>query len=430
LRKNIFNIKKLDLCILYTTLIFFILINFIYFYLNLTESIKVSNYAYNELFINYQAGFIRRGLLGEVIWQLNNIFSIDPRIFSTLFFFSIYLAQIFLFIYIFKKYLVSKLIFFTVIFSPSLLLFHIYTPELFFLKDGIIKLVFLIHAFVFYHFIYKNNDRKRYFQYLRFFIIPLLFITILVHEYQVFSLSLHFLISLGSIKEKKEINKIFKNYIPLVIPVIFILFFFGNQLQFDNLSEILKKFDVELNPYLGGGIYHYIGGFYKWHFFYFSYRDFVNLFLSFILSVLIFYMLFNYLLEKKIVFFSSKYQSKYLFFFIPVIIPFLLTSDHGRNLSFLSFYLVTFFIILNLNTKKLTNLIDLISKDHLKKYMLFVFIFFYVFMWKLDQLAGFGLQGKPNDIFQSSLFAEFIKFIKFLYNYIDMNVLDLPEINL
>ena len=33
-------------------------------------------------------------------------------------------------------------------------------------------------------------------------------------------------------------------------------------------------------------------------------------------------------------------------------------------------------------------------------------------MWKLDQLAGFGLQGKPNDIFQSSLFSEIIKFIK------------------
>ena len=62
--------------------------------------------------------------------------------------------------------------------------------------------------------------------------------------------------------------------------------------------EILRKFNVELNPYLGGGIYHYIGGFYKWHFFYFSYRDFVNLFLSFVLSVLTFYVLFNYLLEK------------------------------------------------------------------------------------------------------------------------------------
>ena len=51
-------------------------------------------------------------------------------------------------------------------------------------------------------------------------------------------------------------------------------------------------------------------------------------------------------------------------------------------------------------------------------------------MWKLDQVAGFGLQGKPNDIFQSSLFAEIIKFIKFLYQFIDENLINLPEIRL
>ena len=91
------NIKKFNPYIFYVLLIFFILINFVYFYLNLTDNINVSNYAFNELFINYQAGFIRRGLLGEVIWHLNSFFSIDPRIFFSLFFFLIYLTQIILF---------------------------------------------------------------------------------------------------------------------------------------------------------------------------------------------------------------------------------------------------------------------------------------------------------------------------------------------
>jgi hypothetical protein len=45
-------------------------------------------------------------------------------------------------------------------------------------------------------------------------------------------------------------------------------------------------------------------------------------------------------------------------------------------------------------------------------------------------MAGFGLRGIPNDIFQSSLFAEFIKFIKYLYIYIDLNFYNLPEIKL
>ena len=119
---------------------------------------------------------------------------------------------------------------------------------------------------------------------------------ILIHEYQVFALSLHFLISLGSVQGKKGFKKLLKFYYPLIIPIFLIIIFFGNQVQFENLSEILKKFNIELNPYLGGGLYHYIGGFYKWHFFYFSYRDFINLFFSFILSILIFYVLFDYLI--------------------------------------------------------------------------------------------------------------------------------------
>ena len=50
-------------------------------------------------------------------------------------------------------------------------------------------------------------------------------------------------------------------------------------------------------------------------------------------------------------------------------------------------------------------------------------------MWKLDQMAGFtGSSGQI--IFQSSLFAEFVKLIKFSYNYVDLNLFDLPEIRL
>ena len=94
------NIKKFNPYIFYVLLIFFILINFVYFYLNLTDNINVSNYAFNELFINYQAGFIRRGLLGEIIWQLNSFFSIDPRIFLVYFFLNISNTNYFIFLYI------------------------------------------------------------------------------------------------------------------------------------------------------------------------------------------------------------------------------------------------------------------------------------------------------------------------------------------
>jgi hypothetical protein len=428
--RNFLNDKKINTSFLLISLIFFVFINLIYFYSNF--QIKMSDYIYSlhELFINYQAGFIRRGLLGEIAWQLNNFFSIEPKFFFNIFFFIIHLLQILLFFLLFRKYIVSKLIFFLIFFSPSLLLFHIYSPELYFLKDALIKTIFLAHAFIFCKFYLIDKDKNKYLKCLKILIIPLLLFSILIHEYQVFSVSLHFLITLSVVKTKDEIKKILKYYLFPIIPILLVIIFFGNQAQFEDLSNLLMKFNVKLNPYLGGGLYHYIGGFYKWHFFYFGYRDFVNLLLSFVLSVLVFYVLFQYLIEKRIIKFHTKYQSYYLYFFIPAIIPFLLTVDHGRNLGFISMYLVTFYSTLNFDKIKFTKQLNIICQNILFKSLIFIFIFFYIFMWKLDQFAGFGLEGEPNDIFQSSLFAEFIKLIKFLYMYIDHNIIKLPEIRL
>ena len=428
--KNFFNQKKIDNYILRITFIFFLIINFIYFYINLVENSETNIYAFNELFINYQAGFIRRGLLGEIAWQLNKNFFVEPRVFFSFLFLTIYFFQIILFFNLFKKFIVSRVFFIFIFFSPSLLLFHIYSPDLFFLKDAIIKLVFLFHAFIFYKFNVLKKNKSEYLKYLKFAIIPILFFVVLTHEYQVFSLSLHILISIGIVKNGKEIKDVILIYSPLLISILLVILFFGNQSQFENLSQILNIFNVELNPYLGGGLYHYVGGFYKWHFYYFSYQDFISLFLSFILSFLIFLILFQYFIEKKIIFFQSKHQKKYLLYFLPVLIPVILTSDHGRNLAFLSFYLVTFFSILKIDISKFKKEINLILKNLFKKYAVFIFIFFYVFLWKLDQVAGFRLEGKPNGIFKSSLFAEFVKLIKFIYSYIDLNIIDLPEIKL
>ena len=58
---------KFDKYFTLLNIIFFISINFIYFFLHLTSNIDVNNYSFNELFINYQAGFIRRGLLRNIL---------------------------------------------------------------------------------------------------------------------------------------------------------------------------------------------------------------------------------------------------------------------------------------------------------------------------------------------------------------------------
>ena len=71
-----------------------------------------------------------------------------------------------------------------------------------------------------------------------------------------------------------------------------------------------------------------------------------------------------------------------------------------------------------------------IYKNINKFIVLLLFFFFYLFLWKLDQGAGFGFQGKDATIFKSSLFAEVIKLIKLIYFYIDLYLFELPEIKL
>jgi len=409
-------------------LLFLIIINCVYFYLNLKIDINSSGYAFKELFINYQAGLIRRGLLGEIFWILNNFFLIKPITFFCFLFLILHLSQVFLFFKICQKYSESYFIYFLIFFSPSLILFHIYDPNIYFIKDIFIKIAILIHAYLLLTIFNKKKNYEEYIFLLKFIIIPSLILTILIHEYQVIFLSIHYLFSLSLVKNKKNIFQIIKIYSVLLIPIIFVLVFIGDQIQFDNLNQILSKFNVEVHSQLAGGFYKALGGFYRWHFFYFSYRDFINLFFSIILSVLIFYVIFQYLIEKKILDFHSQYQKKYFIYFTPSLLTFILATDHGRNISLISFHLIAFYSILLFDLDKFQILKNKISKIFLLKFFSILFLFFYIFMWKLDQMAGFGLRGIPNDIFQSSLFAEISKFIKFLYTFVDLNFFKLPKI--
>ena len=51
-------------------------------------------------------------------------------------------------------------------------------------------------------------------------------------------------------------------------------------------------------------------------------------------------------------------------------------------------------------------------------------------MWVLDHDAAFGGREQLNTIFKSSLFGEFVSFIKFVYVLINDHLITLPEIKL
>lgn len=412
------------------TLFFLVTITVCYFYLNLQGSINISSYAFNELFINYQAGFIRRGFLGEIFWQINTLFSVQPLIFFAYLFLILYLIQIYLFAKIFRAYRNFYFIFIIIFLSPALILFPIYEVNLYFIKDILIKLSILYHAYIIIR-AKDNKDNKAYIKSLKFILIPILTVVMFVHEYQVLFLSIHFLLSITFSKSKNEIIKIINLYSLLLIPIFLILIFIGDSTQYENLNLILKKFEIDnVHSQLSGGFYKAIGGFYKWHFYYFSYKDFVQLLLSLFLSVGIFFLFFNILIRERVLKFKNKYQKNYIFFFTPSLLCFLLALDHGRNISLIATHLIAFYSILTLDEKKLGIIKNKIDNNFLKRCSIIIFIFFYIFMWKLDQMAGFGGREQINSIFESSIFSEFIKLIKFLYSYIDLNIINLPAIKL
>ena len=412
------------------TLFFLAIITIVYFYLNLQGSISVSSYAFNELFINYQAGFIRRGLLGEIFWQINKLFLLKPLIFFSYFFLILYLIQIYLFSKLFKEYSNFYYIYIIIFLSPALILFPIYDDNLYFIKDILVKLTILYHAYIIVR--NKNNkDNKVYIKSLKFILIPFLTIVMLVHEFQVLFLSIHFLLSISFMKSKNEIIKILKLYSILVLPIILILIFIGDSAQYENLNSILKIFEIDnVHSQLAGGFYKTIGGFYKWHFYYFSYKDFIQLLLSLLLGVGIFFLFFNLLIKEKVLEFKNKYQKYYIYFFIPPLLCFLLALDHGRNISLIATHLVVFYSVLTLDEKKLNIIKNRLDEDFFKKCLLITFLFCYVFLWRLDQMAGFGGSAQTNTIFHSSIFSELIKLIKFLYSHINLNIFALPEIRL
>ena len=403
--------------------LFILIIYFVYYAKSFSYDYK-NSYAFSELFLNYQGGFVRRGLLGEIFMILHKNLSLSPIFFFSTILFLIHLITLYLF---FKITEIIKLPFelkIILFFSPALLFFSIYDFNMFFIKDIFIKLLILLHAFII---IKTKKNIKKYLYYFKFLIIPLIiFINLFIHEYGILFISIHLLFSLHAFEYKKKFF-FFVYGILLLFLILIISINIGNENILNQINQSIQSFGVSIHKQLSGGFKSLIGGFYKWHFFYFGYKDFFMLFFSFLLSIWIFYFFFHILIIKKILIYKSKYN--YLLFFIPTSLVFL-NLDHGRNLSLLSFHLVAFYLILGVNLDKLKKFIIKKRNNFYFLNFFYLFIFFYVFMWILPQDAAFGGKEQLKTIFRSSLFKEIKDFVNFIYVFISNYLITLPEIRL
>ena len=161
---------------------------YIQLYHTASNEIVGDKWAYDNLFINYSAGFVRRGLLGEIFLIINKIYNVGPLDFFPKILFILYFTQLIIFfklVYKFRKY---NLFVTFLILSPSLLLFNIYEVNVVLSKDIFITVSILIHALIVSN---KTISLSKYKKILLFIIFPILTLNIFIHENQIIFLPFH-----------------------------------------------------------------------------------------------------------------------------------------------------------------------------------------------------------------------------------------------
>ena len=172
---------------------YFIFLFIITFYYLLTLNVVETYNAMTEWLINYQGGFVRRGLFGEALFKLSQHLNLDLK-------FSILITQIILygtfyyFIYLLIKDLKLNKFLLFIIFSPVFLFYPIAELEALGRKEILVSILFLTISIFF-----KQNLNLKIFI---FFFGSL--IVLLTHEIIVFYF-LNFLIFLLILNKEKFI---------------------------------------------------------------------------------------------------------------------------------------------------------------------------------------------------------------------------------
>lgn len=125
--------------------IFFILLGFLTVYMGIRGRIIQHGYTMGDWLINYQGGFVRRGFLGELIYQMHQATGINPCDFVVVF--QILLYAVFgIASYRLLKRQNHLLPYIFLIFSPNVLLYHINEPYGGFRKEIIYFALLSINA--------------------------------------------------------------------------------------------------------------------------------------------------------------------------------------------------------------------------------------------------------------------------------------------
>lgn len=227
---KIFNSKNILFILIFTVSISQ-LVKFYSFY------IEYSEWQYSDWLINYQGGFIRRGLVGEILFKIYRIFNIDLDILVLITVFSLILFISFLLVKTIHH--INNNLDILIFLSPGFFLYPLMNSEVVGRKD-----ILMISAIGFFCF-FGNRIKKNF---LLITLIFFLILTSLSHTgflfYSPYLIFIYYLIM-----KKKNIHISFFKKIILSITLIFmfslILFNQGNQLQVEEICNSIKMYILE-----------------------------------------------------------------------------------------------------------------------------------------------------------------------------------------
>ena len=367
----------------------------------------------SDWLINYEGGFVRRGLIGELITNFSSILSLKLRdsilIFQLVFFLSYYFLII-----LFCKNLVQNRLVILAIFSPIFILYPVAEIEALGRKELVIFTIFLSYLF----FDIKNFQVQLTYKLLLF---P---ISILTWEPIIFFFSFIFLIDLFVFQIKSFDKKFFCILSSYFASIFLVTLIYFNPFPVENYNAMKNFLKIEFGEacymscgFVGQQSANSFSELYKMFYEKFKFSYALRYLLIIIVGFFPLCFLYTYskAKSKKELFIVSKFKNlffPFLLAFLPSTVLYLMMYDWARvvHISY-TFSILTFLYLIKKNFIELSSQkirINFISKLS-KKFFILVFLVF-SFSWNPKVVM-------PDDVASKPVYAIPYKFYKlFLKN--------------
>ena len=367
----------------------------------------------SDWLINYEGGFVRRGLIGELITNFSSILSLKLRdsilIFQLVFFLSYYFLII-----LFCKNLVQNRLVILAIFSPIFILYPVAEIEALGRKELIIFTIFLSYLF----FDIKNFQVQLTYKLLLF---P---ISILTWEPIIFFFSFIFLIDLFVFQIKSFDKKFFYILFSYFASIFLVMLIYFNPFPIENYNVMKNFLKIEFGEacymscgFVGQQSANSFSELYKMFYEKFKFSYALRYLLIIIVGFFPLCFLYTYskAKSKKELFIVSKFKNlffPFLLAFLPSTVLYLMMYDWARvvHISY-TFSILTFLYLIKKNLIEISSQkirINFISKLS-KKFFILVFLVF-SFSWNPKVVM-------PDDVASKPVYAIPYKFYKlFLKN--------------